>query len=393
VRLLTFSPLPGGKSLDIDQMKAAHRLISVIALGAVLLTVVVLAFRSKSWEHFFNDDELVVSTAEVKSESRPTVLRVSGRLQPATEIHVVSPIIGRVKEVKFKTGDTVNKGMIVATVHSIELTARMRVAEAELIAIKKQLQEREQRAADANEQLARQRELNRRELIARRDVEQAEIIAATARAELELLRAQIAQAEAVLTQTRKLQQLARITAPISGLVTGALSAGAPVNEATAVLTIAPIDKLKLVAAVPARYATLVDDGTTAHISTRGEVHSGKIVRMDGNVTTADGETPIEVRVDNHNRVLQLGTLVDATLTLKMQDQLTIPRAALQSAADRHYVYQIVDGRAVRRGVELEATSSEPAVIRAGLKAGDQVIVERTGVLKEGLRVRATAQAQ
>jgi hypothetical protein len=28
-----------------------------------------------------------------------------------------------------------------------------------------------------------------------------------------------------------------------------------------------------------------------------------------------------------------------------------------------------------------------------LKAGDQVIVERTGVLKEGLRVRATAQAQ
>jgi len=122
------------------------------------------------------------------------------------------------------------------------------------------------------------------------------------------------------------------------------------------------------------------------------VHSGKIVRMEGNVTTADGETPIEVRVDNHNRVLQLGTLVDATLTLKMQDQLTIPRAALQSAADRHYVYQIVNGRAVRRGVELEATSSEPAVIRAGLKAGDRVIVERTGVLKEGLRVRATAQA-
>ena len=376
-------------------MKAADRLISVIALGAVLLTVVVIAFRSKSWEHFFNDDELVVSTAEVKTESRPTVLRVTGRLQPATEIHVVSPIIGRVNEVKFKTGDIVNAGMIVATVHSSELTARTRVAEAELNAIKKHLQERQQRAADADEQLARQKELNRQELIARREVEQAEIVAATARAELELIRAQIAQAEAVLFQTRKLQQLARIAAPISGLVTGALLAGAPVNTASAVVTIAQIDGLKLVAAVPARYATLVDDGMTAHISARdgtGEVHSGKIVRVDGNVTTADAEMPIEVSVDNHSRVLQLGTMVDATLTLKMQDQLTIPRAALQSAADRHYVYQIVNGRAVRRGVELEATSSEPAVIRAGLKAGDRVIVERTGVLKEGLRVRATAQA-
>ena len=375
-------------------MKAAHRLISVIAVGAALLTVVVFAFRSKSWKQLLDGDELMVGTAEVKSESRPTLLRVSGRLQPAAEIHVVSPIIGRVNEMKFKTGDTVNAGMIVATVHSTELAARQRVAEAELNAIKKQLKEGEQRAMDADEQLARQRELNHRQLIARRDVEQAEIIAATARAELELKRAQIAQAEAVLTQTRKLQQLARITAPISGLVTGALTAGAPVNEASAVLTIAQTDRLKLVAAVPARYATLVDDGMTAHISARngsGELLSGKIVRGEANLTTADAEMPIEVHVDNHDHAVELGTIVDATLTLKTQDQLTIPRAALQSAADRHYVYQIVNGRAVRRGVELEATTTDPAVIRAGLKAGDRVIVDRTGALKEGLRVRAAGQ--
>ena len=102
-----------------------------------------------------------------------------------------------------------------------------------------------QQAAEADKQFSRYQELYRQDLIARRDVEQAEIQAATARAQLDLLRAQIAQQEAMLTQARKLQQFGRVVAPISGLVTGALSAGTPVNEARAILTIAQIDHLKL----------------------------------------------------------------------------------------------------------------------------------------------------
>jgi hypothetical protein len=106
------------------------------------------------------------------------------------------------------------------------------------------------------------------------------------------------------------------------------------------------------------------------------------------------EMPIEIRIDNRDRALQLGARVNATLSLNSQEQLpTIPRSALQSVADQYYVYQIVNNRAARRRVELDSTSPDVAVIRAGLKAGDQVIAGRLSELNEGMRVRAAVPVQ
>ena len=373
------------------------QLISIMLGVAALVTIGLIAFATKPWSGFPGNDELEVVIAEVKLESRPIVFRISGELQPANVVDVVSRVAGRLTEVKFKTGDNVSAGKIVATVYSGELSERMRSVEAELKATRKQLQVREQQAADADQQVARYKDLYRQDLIARRDVEQVEIQAATARAELELVRAQIAQAQAMLTQTSKLQQLARIVAPISGAVTGALSAGDPVTEARTIITIARIDALKLVVAVPASYAALVHEGMAVRVSPKegsAEVHHGEVVRIRRDIKTSDMEMPIEIRIDNRDRALQLGARVNATLSLNSQEQVpTIPRSALQSVADQYYVYQIVNNRAARRRVELDSTSPDVAVIRAGLKAGDQVIAGRLSELNEGMRVRAAVPVQ
>ena len=373
------------------------QLISIMLGVAALVTIGLIAFATKPWSGFPGNDELEVVIAEVKLESRPIVFRISGELQPANVVDVVSRVAGRLTEVKFKTGDNVSAGKIVATVYSGELSERMRSVEAELKATRKQLQVREQQAADADQQVARYKELYRQDLIARRDVEQVEIQAATARAELELVRAQIAQAQAMLTQTSKLQQLARIVAPISGAVTGALSAGDPVTEARTIITIARIDALKLVVAVPASYVALVHEGMAVRVSPKegsAEVHHGEVVRIRRDIKTSDMEMPIEIRIDNRDRALQLGARVNATLSLNSQEQVpTIPRSALQSVADQYYVYQIVNNRAARRRVELDSTSPDVAVIRAGLKAGDQVIAGRLSELNEGMRVRAAVPVQ
>ena len=373
------------------------QLISIMLGVAALVTIGLIAFATKPWSGFPGNDEIEVVIAEVKLESRPIVFRISGELQPANVVDVVSRVAGRLTEVKFKPGDTVSAGKIVATVYSGELSERMRSVEAELKATRKQLQVREQQAADADQQVARYKDLYRQDLIARRDVEQVEIQAATARAELELVRAQIAQAQAMLTQTSKLQQLARIVAPISGAVTGALSAGDPVTEARTIITIARIDALKLVVAVPASYVALVHEGMAVRVSPKegsAEVHHGEVVRIRRDIKTSDMEMPIEIRIDNRDRALQLGARVNATLSLNSQEQLpTIPRSALQSVADQYYVYQIVNNRAARRRVELDSTSPDVAVIRAGLKAGDQVIAGRLSELNEGMRVRAAVPVQ
>ena len=378
-------------------MKPASSLVPVFLGAVVLLGLGLFVFGTRPWQRFLDNEAVIVAIAEVTRESRPIVLRVSGELRPAVEVDVVPRVAGRLTEVRFKTGDTVNAGAVVASVYSGELTERVRLVEAELKVTRKQLQDSEQQAAETDKQFSRYQDLYRQDLIARRDVEQAEIQAATNRAQLDLLRAQIAQQEAMLTQVRTLQQFGRVVAPISGLITGALTAGTPVNEARAILTIAQIDNLKLLGEVPARYTTLVRDGMAAQVSARQgsvEVRAGKVVRLDGNIKSDGAAMPIEIRVDNRDRALQIGATVDATLSLERQEQvITIPRSALQSAADQHYVYRVVDGRAVRRLVELDDANSDPIVIRAGLKAGDQVVIDRMGKIKEGMRVHPAMQAQ
>jgi len=256
---------------------------------------------------------------------------------------------------------------------------------------------REKQAVAADNQFLRHQELYRQDLIARREMEQAEFQAATTRAQLDLVRAQIAQEEALLSQARQLQQLERIVAPVSGVVTGALPTGVFVNDARPILTIAQVDALKLTGAVPARYAERVSDGMSAQVSLRQgavKARAGKVVRLEGKPNSAGAELEIDIRVDNRDRALQPGAVADGMLIWEGQEQnLTIPRSALQSTGDRHYVFRVADGRALRRVVTPDDASADPVVIRDGLKAGDQVIVDRVGEIKEGVRVHSAAQIQ
>jgi RND family efflux transporter MFP subunit len=205
----------------------------------------------------------------------------------------------------------------------------------------------------------------------------------------------MAQEEAMLNQARKLQQLARIVAPVSGVVTGALPVGAPVNGARAILAIAQIDRLKLLGAVPMIFKELIRDGMVAQVSTRenaGGTRAGKVVRLGS--TAAAEEIQLEISVDNRDRRLSVGTAVEAALPLAHQERvLTVPRSALQSLDDQYFVYLFIDGRAVRRAVKLADESADPVAIRDGLKAGDRVIVARSSEFKAGARVRPAPAAK
>lgn len=362
-----------------------------------LLTLALFWFGVLPWRGGIAAGEIAVAVAEVKKESRPLVLRLSGDLQPASEIDVVSQLAGRLTEVKFKAGDSVTAGALVATVHSGELAERTRQTEADLASANKQLLERERQAAAADRLLARNQELYRRDLIARSDVDQAALEVATARAQLELVRAQIAQEEAMLAQARKVQQLNRILAPVSGVVTGALSAGAPVNQARAILTIAQTDSLKLLGEAPAKYGDLIKDGMVAQVVSRhagSEKYIGKVLRQESAAKSSGSDVPLEIIVDNRARGLALGAAVEAALALPLQEEvLTIPRTALGSSGEGLFVYLFSDGRARRRPVIVDDPTAVHIVVRQGLQAGDQVIADTLGELQDGTRVRAASAGQ
>jgi RND family efflux transporter MFP subunit len=333
-----------------------------------------------------------VRVAEVKKTTRPIVLRFSGELEPIREADVVSRLAGRLTEVRVKIGDTVQAGAPVATVYSAELAQRISELETTLDRAQKEVKEQENQRASAEKHFEKSRELYAQDLIARRDREQAASAATTARAQLELMRARLAQQEAMLTQARKLQTLTRLVAPIGGVVIRRyLAPGDSVNEAKAILTIGQLDTLKLTAEVPGDYSKDIRGGLPVRISHREAsdlIREGTVARLESKLANQQQVLQLEIHLANTDRVFRPGASVDAILNLERQEEiLWIPRAAMQIVADKRFVHRIVNGRAMRSEVKIETETDDAVVIRDGLKAGDAVILDWTGAKAEGARVR------
>ena len=164
-------------------------------------------------------------------------------------------------------------------------------------------------------ELARAEEWQREDLIARRDLEQANAQADLARAQVRLAQARVAQRQAMLAQRRALERHMRIVAPITGVVVYRwVDVGATVNEATAILRIADVNRLKLISRISARDGTNLRAGMTALLTTAGapgKTFFGKVARVSHGSDPPE-ETEIEIEVSSDGG-LRPGMVVEATV--------------------------------------------------------------------------------
>lgn len=305
-------------------MKYFAGLVSALAIGLVVGGLYLLnpPAKERSAESGAGR-EMAVRGPPVQRVSTPIKLRLSGELQPIEQVEIVSRLAGKVTEVRFDVGDFVPAGAIVATIRANDLDQRMVGIEGNVDSARQELRTRENQSAEAEKTLAQSREFFRRDWIPRQDVELAEIAAETARAQAGLARAYVAQQEAMLTQLRSLENLTRLSAPISGQVSRRfVETGAMVGAGTAVIAVANLDTLKLHASVSGAVASELPLGLVLQITTPalpGVISQGKIVRF-GPQKSGDGTIRMaEIRVSNQQRKLIPGMLVEASIDLNTDE--------------------------------------------------------------------------
>jgi RND family efflux transporter MFP subunit len=338
------------------------------------------------------DREIAVRVALVRRHSLPAMIRLAGELSPVQEADIVSRLAGKVAEVRFKVGDAVSAGAIVAIIQAGALVARTTELDVALDAARKDHKSSEELAMRADKQLAQSREWYRQNLIARRDLEQAETAAETTRAQAELARANLAQQEAMLAQVRTLQSLTRLSAPFSGVVTRRwLEPGAGVGESAPVLTIANLSKLKIAAKFADPHSEEIHAGMKVEISSAeapSKTFGGKIIRVEPETDGDKQIRRIDIEVENFQQSLRSGTAAQALIALEKQEVvLLVPRTAVVSLDGKTYVFKSVDGRAVRQDVRLGVEHGEDVVIEQGIKDGESIIVDNQASLKPNSPIR------
>lgn len=383
------------------------------SVTAVLGALLLLAFGAAALRYWQGP-----RLAGYQVESRPLVQTVvaTGRVVSVSRAQVGSEITGVLLERRVQEGDHVQAGDILAVLRADDLTAGVREAEAALAQLQKSVRpqalaavrQAEAQLDQASREAQRRRQLFQRQLIARETLdqaEQAETVARTA-AERARLTAQslaagnpdealvlerLASARAALAKTF-------IRAQVAGTVlTRNAEPGDLIQPGRVLFEIArqgdtellvPLDEKNLAVLALGQPAQCVADAYPTR------AFAARVSFIAPSVDPQRGSVEIRLKVNPVPDFLKQDMTVSVNVETGRRTQaLVVPNDALE-AIDGHAgrVWRVRDGEARHAQVQLGLRGLAMTEITGGLKAGDWVLANAPGDLRDGTRVRIAPQA-
>jgi cobalt-zinc-cadmium efflux system membrane fusion protein len=312
---------------------------------------------------------LIVAAVANQSVAAPFTLPAVVEADPARLAKILPPLAGRIIRLNKQLGDPVKAGDVLFVIDAPDLAqahADAAKAQAALTLTKRNLE--------------RQRELDQSDLVAHRDLEQAQNDYEQAASEAARARARLSQAGAGVAADGKLA----VRSPIAGRVVELAAAeGAYWNDATApLMTVADLSRVFVSANAQEKDLAQLYAGQPASVKLDAypEPLKGQ-VRYVGDMLDADTRT-VKVRLpfDNRDGRLKPGMFAEATLLSRAHPGIVVPMAAVvQSGFSSRAFVEVKPWRFAPRDLKLGAQIGEQVEVLAGLKAGERIVV-RDGVL-------------
>jgi RND family efflux transporter MFP subunit len=347
-----------------------------------------------------------VEFATVRRAPLVNQILVVGNLIGAATVQVVPRVNGRLQSVSVKLGDPVRRGQIIARVEDREIQEQVRQAEASFQVAQATIRQREADLKLAQTNLDRSRSLYERQLLPQQTLDDTEAKYQAALAQVDLSRAQFAEAKARLDELKITLSNTLIVSPVDGFVGKRfLDAGAFASTNTPVASVVDIRTVRMVTNLVERDVKRVPTGTPALVEVDafpGEKFNGRVSRVAPVFDPATRTAEMEIEVPNPGFRLKPGMYARVQLTVETKnDALTVPRTAVINVDGKDGVFVAVktDGtqsgaRGSQRGSESSGGARSGASMTAkflpvetGIRDGDNI--EITGGLSDGAQVITT----
>ncbi|MGC6372247.1 efflux RND transporter periplasmic adaptor subunit [Pseudomonas sp. K2I15] len=336
-----------------------------------------------------------VSVISVKPQSQVLTTELAGRTQAFMVAQIRPQVGGIVQRRLFVEGADVKVGQALYQLDAASYTAALAQSKASLAKSRATLK-------SAQTTARRDAGLVKINAISQQDNEDAQATLLTAAADVQVAEADVETARINLAYTR-------ITSPVSGRIeTSTVTPGALVvaNQDTALTTVQQLDpiyvdvtqsttellrlKRDLASGAlqsngegQARISLKLDDGTTYNQQGRLKVSGVSVSEGMGTVT-------LRAQFPNPDHLLLPGMYVRAVLEQARDDQaILIPQKAVnRSASGVTTALLVVDGKVEQRELTIDRAVGNQWWVTAGLKAGDQLIVEGGQKVRAGAAVHA-----
>ena len=119
-------------------------------------------------------------------------------------------------------------------------------------------------------------------------------------------------------------------------------------------------------------------------------HSGRIASISDVISETTGTVSLRAVFPNPDRLLHSGANGSVLIPEHYTDVITIPQEATFELQDKVFVYKVVDG--IARSTQISVSSISDGkryIVIEGLQPGDEIIASGAGLLRDGMRIRAT----
>lgn len=374
--------------------------IALLVIAAVAAAVVLI----RSPEAI----EVEVTTAKAVDAARAaTILNASGYVEPRRRATVAAKITGRVTEVLVDEGMKVEAGQVLARLDDADARRQVDAARAERDVARAALDEIEVNLADAERRLRRTDELFEDGVASEQDLDTARATVDALRAQLVVAQRNLDAAEAQLAVAVQNLENYTIRAPFAGIavskdaqpgeMVSPVSAGGGFTR-TGISTIVDMNSLEIEVDVNESSIAKVAPGQPAEAILDAYPGWRIPATVRTVIPTADRQkATVKVRLSFDEldpRILpDMGVKVafrdtDADDDDRPAAQCVIPRRAVRRERDHDVVFVVTGDTVERRAVSTGRTLGAEIEILAGIPAGSIVVVDPPDNITDGSRVRA-----
>jgi HlyD family secretion protein len=338
---------------------------------------------------------MTVELAAVKRADMAEQITVVGNLIGAATVDAVPKVSGRLQVVSVRLGDRVSRGQPLAKIEDFELREQIKQAEASFEVSAATIRQREADLRLAQTNLDRSRNLFERQLIPKQTFDDTDARQQAAIAQLDLARAQHAQAQARLDELKINLSNTQITSPVNGFVgKRTLDPGAWVTPNTAFLSVVDITIVRMVANVVERDLRRISAGQPAQVEVDafpGETFTGEVAHVAPVLDPATRTAQIEIEVPNPHHRLKPGMYARVRFTVdKRENALVVPTNAVVDYQGQKGVFFADKGEqgeiARFKPVQVGLVDDVHAEVASGLGEGERVITTGAAALREGDRI-------
>jgi len=331
-----------------------------------------------------------VSVGAVRRQDMRVLQQAIGTVTAQNTAVVRTKVDGELKTIRFREGDIVKAGALLAEIDPRSYQAALAQAAGGLARDQAQLK-------NAQIDLKRYQDLLAQDSIARQQVDTQEALVRQLAGTVQVDQAQVDAARLTLSYTR-------VTAPISGrlgLRQADLGNVVRAADTTGIVTITQTQPINVVFSIPeaglAQVAARLRAGRSMPVEAwdrdrRNRLATGEVSFIDNAVDTATGTIKLKAVFGNRDGALFPNQFTNVVLqTDTLSDTLSVPSASVQRGSQGAYVYAVNEDNTVSmRKITLGPVENDWTSVQGELQAGERVVTDGADRLREGAQVQVIA---